>query len=280
MTLSNEIKIGKFPFTANSRASIVGQHEAIVTISRAVRRARAGLKDPRRPIGSFIFLGPTGVGKTALALVLAERLGAEIVNAEADMLRVTIQHTPADDPRLSFENGVRLVQGLQRLLAAAVWGNLAPAGKYDKPQGLLGEAITNEFAEVRCQEYFLTPDSALFGGGVRIEHPQMKWTCNEITMLTPPELGKTGLGDEIQVTASGSLGLCERGPNMVVYPDGVWYSGVQKADVPEIVREHFKNNRPVERLMNKDAAALKSEVLENKRKYLAALKAAQAGQKK
>jgi hypothetical protein len=67
---------------------------------------------------------------------------------------------------------------------------------------------------------------------------------------------------------------------MVVYPEGVWYSGVQKTDVPEIVREHFMNNRPVKRLVNKDASALKAEILENKRRYLAALKAAQAGQKK
>ena len=46
---------------------IIGQEEAISTCSKAVRRARAGLKDPKRPIGSFIFLGPTGVGKTELA---------------------------------------------------------------------------------------------------------------------------------------------------------------------------------------------------------------------
>ena len=51
---------------------IIGQDEAIATISKAVRRARAGLKDPRRPIGTFIFLGPTGVGKTELARALAE----------------------------------------------------------------------------------------------------------------------------------------------------------------------------------------------------------------
>ena len=44
-----------------------GQDEAIVTVAKAVRRARAGLKDPKRPIGAFIFLGPTGVGKTELA---------------------------------------------------------------------------------------------------------------------------------------------------------------------------------------------------------------------
>ena len=53
---------------------IVGQHDAIQAISRAIRRSRAGLKDPRRPIGSFIFSGPTGVGKTELARALAEFL--------------------------------------------------------------------------------------------------------------------------------------------------------------------------------------------------------------
>ena len=53
---------------------VVGQEEAVKAVSRAVRRARAGLKDPKRPIGSFIFLGPTGVGKTELARALAEAL--------------------------------------------------------------------------------------------------------------------------------------------------------------------------------------------------------------
>jgi len=52
-------------------------------------------------------------------------------------------------------------------------------------------AITNQFAEIYSQQYLLTPESALFRGGVRIEHPQMKWTCEEITMLSPPEFGKT-----------------------------------------------------------------------------------------
>src|SRR4030088_383172 len=53
---------------------VIGQQDAIVAVSKAVRRARSGLKDPKRPTGSFIFLGPTGVGKTELAKALAEFL--------------------------------------------------------------------------------------------------------------------------------------------------------------------------------------------------------------
>ena len=51
---------------------VIGQEEAVKAVAKAIRRARAGLKDPKRPIGSFIFLGPTGVGKTELARAFAE----------------------------------------------------------------------------------------------------------------------------------------------------------------------------------------------------------------
>ena len=91
------------------------------------------------------------------------------------------------------------------------------------------------------------------------------------------EIVKRGLLNEVQVTATGSLGMCERGPNMVVYPEGVWYSGVQVADVAEIVREHFQHGRVVERLANRDAVALKAEIAENRRKAMAAMAAQQAG---
>ncbi|RIM56435.1 AAA family ATPase, partial [Staphylococcus arlettae] len=63
---------------------VIGQKDAVTAISKAVRRARAGLKDPKRPIGSFIFLGPTGVGKTELARALAESMFGE----EDAMIRV------------------------------------------------------------------------------------------------------------------------------------------------------------------------------------------------
>ena len=75
---------------------IVGQDEAITAIAKAVRRARAGLKDPRRPIGSFIFLGPTGVGKTELAKALAEFMfGSEDALIQLDMSEFMERHSVA-----------------------------------------------------------------------------------------------------------------------------------------------------------------------------------------
>ncbi len=75
---------------------IVGQDEAVNAVARAVRRARAGLKDPRRPIGSFIFLGPTGVGKTELAKALAEFMfGSEDALLQLDMSEFMERHTVA-----------------------------------------------------------------------------------------------------------------------------------------------------------------------------------------
>ncbi|WP_227938961.1 ATP-dependent protease ATP-binding subunit ClpC [Alkalihalobacillus deserti] len=73
---------------------VVGQEEAVKSISKAIRRARAGLKDPKRPIGSFIFLGPTGVGKTELARAVAETLfGDEDSIIRIDMSEYMEKHT-------------------------------------------------------------------------------------------------------------------------------------------------------------------------------------------
>ncbi len=75
---------------------VIGQDEAVRSVSRAVRRARAGLKDPKRPIGSFIFLGPTGVGKTELGRALAEALfGDENAVIRLDMSEYMEKHTTA-----------------------------------------------------------------------------------------------------------------------------------------------------------------------------------------
>jgi ATP-dependent Clp protease ATP-binding subunit ClpC len=99
---------------------IVGQEEAISTLSKAVRRARAGLKDPRRPIGSFIFLGPTGVGKTQLAKALAEFMfGSEEHLIKIDMSEFMERHAVArlvgaPPGYVGYEEGGQLTEAVRR----------------------------------------------------------------------------------------------------------------------------------------------------------------------
>ncbi len=90
------------------------------------------------------------------------------------------------------------------------------------------------------------------------------------------EIARQGLGADVQVTTCGSLGLCTRGPNMVVYPDGTWYSSVRPEDVEELVREHFGAGRPVERLLSGEQPAVRAEIEGNKKKMLAAIAAREA----
>ena len=102
------------------KASVVGQDEAISAISRAVRRARAGLKDPRRPIGSFIFLGPTGVGKTELTKTLALFMfGSEDAAIHLDMSEFMERHTAsrlvgAPPGYIGYEDAGQLTEALRR----------------------------------------------------------------------------------------------------------------------------------------------------------------------
>jgi (2Fe-2S) ferredoxin/predicted O-methyltransferase YrrM len=90
------------------------------------------------------------------------------------------------------------------------------------------------------------------------------------------EVARQGLGDAVQITVCGSIGVCERGPNMVVYPEGTWYSGVQRSDVAEIVERHFRGGRVVERLANRDSGALRAEIARNRTRMLTALRAKDA----
>ncbi|MBE9501473.1 MAG: ATP-dependent Clp protease ATP-binding subunit [Dehalococcoidia bacterium] len=105
---------------------IIGQDEAITIISKAVRRARAGLKDPRRPIGSFIFLGPTGVGKTELVRVLAEFLfGSREALVRLDMSEFMEKHTVArlvgaPPGYIGYEEGGQLTEAVRRKSYSAI----------------------------------------------------------------------------------------------------------------------------------------------------------------
>lgn len=102
------------------RLNIVGQDEAITAIAKAVRRARAGLKNPRRPIGSFIFLGPTGVGKTELTKTLAKFLfGSEEALVHLDMSEFMERHTVSrligsPPGYVGYEDAGQLTEALRR----------------------------------------------------------------------------------------------------------------------------------------------------------------------
>jgi ATP-dependent Clp protease ATP-binding subunit ClpC len=100
--------------------TIISQHEAIERIARAVRKSRAGLKDPKRPIGSFIFAGPTGVGKTLLAKRLAHFMfGDENAMVQIDMSEYTEKHnvsrlTGAPPGYIGYEEGGQLTEKIRR----------------------------------------------------------------------------------------------------------------------------------------------------------------------
>jgi ATP-dependent Clp protease ATP-binding subunit ClpB len=102
------------------RERVVGQEPAIVAVSNAIRRARAGLQDPHRPIGSFIFLGPTGVGKTELARSLAEfLLDDERAMVRLDMSEYMEKHTVsrligAPPGYVGYEEGGQLTEAVRR----------------------------------------------------------------------------------------------------------------------------------------------------------------------
>ena len=105
---------------AELKKVIIGQDEAIEAISKAVRRARAGLKDPRRPIGSFIFLGPTGVGKTELTKALARFMfGSEDALIQLDMSEFMERHTVsrlvgAPPGYVGYEEAGQLTEAIRR----------------------------------------------------------------------------------------------------------------------------------------------------------------------
>ncbi len=99
---------------------VIGQEEAVKSVSRAVRRARVGLKDPKRPIGSFIFLGPTGVGKTELSKALAEAMfGDESNMIRIDMSEYMEKHSVSrligsPPGYVGFDEGGQLTEGVRR----------------------------------------------------------------------------------------------------------------------------------------------------------------------
>jgi ATP-dependent Clp protease ATP-binding subunit ClpC len=116
---------------------LVGQESAVSAVSKAVRRARAGLKDPKRPIGSFIFLGPTGVGKTELARALAEAMfGDENAMIRLDMSEYMEKHTVsrlvgAPPGYVGYDEGGQLTDAIRRKPYAVILLDEIEKAHYD-----------------------------------------------------------------------------------------------------------------------------------------------------
>ncbi|MFZ3580285.1 ATP-dependent protease ATP-binding subunit ClpC [Virgibacillus sp. DJP39] len=118
LTKDESARLLKMEETLHSR--VIGQEEAVKAVSKAIRRARAGLKDPKRPIGSFIFLGPTGVGKTELARALAESMfGEEDAIIRVDMSEYMEKHSTSrlvgsPPGYVGYEEGGQLTEKVRR----------------------------------------------------------------------------------------------------------------------------------------------------------------------
>ena len=118
MTEDESARLLKLEETLHAR--VIGQEEAVSAVSRAIRRARAGLKDPKRPVGSFIFLGPTGVGKTELCRALgAAMFGDEDAMIRLDMSEYMEKHTVSrmvgsPPGYVGYEEGGQLTEAVRR----------------------------------------------------------------------------------------------------------------------------------------------------------------------
>ncbi|NLW21276.1 MAG: ATP-dependent Clp protease ATP-binding subunit [Clostridiales bacterium] len=118
MTMIESARLMKLEETLHKR--VIGQDEAVVAVSKAIRRARAGLQDPKRPIGSFIFLGPTGVGKTELCRALGEAMfGDEDALIRLDMSEYMEKHTVSrmvgsPPGYVGYDEGGQLTEAVRR----------------------------------------------------------------------------------------------------------------------------------------------------------------------
>lgn len=117
LTQSENEKLKNLEKTLHQR--VIGQNEAVEAVAKAIRRGRVGLKDPNRPIGSFLFLGPTGVGKTELSKALAESLfGNEDAMIRIDMSEYMEGHSVSKligspPGYVGFDDGGQLTEKLE-----------------------------------------------------------------------------------------------------------------------------------------------------------------------
>ena len=89
----------------------------------------------------------------------------------------------------------------------------------------------------------------------------LKIGAQETLVTLKNELAQAKVSDDVQVTECVCLGICGKGPNMVIYPQGIWYTGLNPQRISKIVNDHIVNNNPVDEFIVKDAESLKKEII-------------------
>src|SRR5699024_11430784 len=162
---------------------VIGQDEAVKAVSKAIRRARSGLKDPTRPIGSFMFLGPTGVGKTELAKALAEAM----FGSEDSMIRIDMS------------------EYMEKYTTSRLIGSPPGYVGYDEGGQLTEKVRNNPYSVVLLDEVEKDHNDVfnilllVFDGGFLTDSKGRKVDIRNTIIIMTSNLGDTALCDETSV---------------------------------------------------------------------------------
>ncbi|WP_371376689.1 ATP-dependent Clp protease ATP-binding subunit [Sporomusa aerivorans] len=188
---------------------VVGQHQAVQAVARAVRRARAGLKDPKRPIGSFLFLGPTGVGKTELSRALAEALfGDETAMIRLDMSEYMEKHTVsrlvgAPPGYVGYEEGGQLTDAIRRKPYSVILLDEIEKAHYDVFNMLLqvledGRLTDSQGRTVDFKNTVIIMTSNVGSQHLKRENAAMGFLSEERSKSNEGEVAKNRVLDEVK----------------------------------------------------------------------------------
>jgi ATP-dependent Clp protease ATP-binding subunit ClpB len=213
------------------RQRVIGQDQAISAVANAIRRSRAGLSDPNRPIGSFLFLGPTGVGKTELARALAEFLfDDERAMVRIDMGEYQEKHTVArligaPPGYVGFEEGGQLTEAVRRRPYAVILLDEIEKAHPDVFNALLqvlddGRMTDGQGRTVDFTNTVLIMTSNLRGEPIEYFKPEFVNRIDEIVRFRPLDKADVVAVVDIQLRALESR-LEERGIHLEVAPEAV-----------------------------------------------------------
>ena len=224
-------------------ARVVGQDEAVSAVSNAIRRSRAGLSDPNRPIGSFLFLGPTGVGKTELARALAEFLfDDDRAMVRIDMGEYLEKHTVArlvgaPPGYVGYEEGGQLTEAVRRRPYAVVLLDEIEKAHPDVFNILLqvlddGRLTDGQGRTVDFTNTVLIMTSNLPGEPDRLLQARVRQPHRRDRPLPPPDRGRPRAASSTSSSAACARRLAERRLTLEVTAGGQGLAGPAPATTP------------------------------------------------